>query len=110
MISDCEEISRRSPLPVSWSDLRPVRARLEGLYTERKNPPTVSDADVELFRILAVPEPASEHARRLGISTSELMNRVDGAISRLETAQRATAGRLRAEVAQTERLRDPDRL
>jgi hypothetical protein len=83
LIQDCEELARRSPLPISWTGLRAVRRQLEALEQERKNPPApISKDEADLLHQFAVSEDTETLAIELRTDRAELLERVSGILAR----------------------------
>ena len=84
LLVDCKELARRSPLPVSWSDLRAVRKQLDLLRNEKKHPPeNPTHEDFQLMSSEVGRDPAA-YAAKLGISTAELLSRITEALRRFD--------------------------
>ena len=86
LVLDCEELQRRANLPIAWINIRVVKAQLETLREERKNPPEPpSHRDWELMSLVADRSlTPTAIAANLGISLSELHEQFAGAIRRVE--------------------------
>lgn len=86
LVLECEELSRRSPLPIDWSDLRSVRSQLEALRDEKRNPPAAPDEDdwALLSLISDGNLDSAGVAANLGISLSELSSRLTEANRKFE--------------------------
>jgi hypothetical protein len=84
-ISDCEEITRRSGVIPDWKNAEVVKARLAELEAERRNPPSLpTEDDWKLLRSLSTATGFVDTAASLGITMSQLFDRVEAMNKRFD--------------------------
>jgi len=95
LILDCEELVRRNPLPINWTDLRAVRRELEALRSERKNPPAEpTEEDLDIFRRFVGGELLDEIALRHQMEKADVLRRIEQINSRAQhLSRKATVDR-----------------
>ena len=83
LLAECKELARRSPLQISWSDLRAVRRQLDALRNELKTPPTIEQSDWDLVTAVSGGIDPVTIAKNLDIPVPELSARLAAASERL---------------------------
>jgi hypothetical protein len=95
LVLDCEELARRSRLPIAWTDIRRVREQIQALREERKNPPgQPTPQDWKILGLLG--DPAANLpliAEELGLTLSQLSAEMGAAIRRFDFCANALAAR-----------------
>jgi hypothetical protein len=93
LVLDCEELQRRCVAPISWSNLRAIRAQLESLCEERENPPSPpTNRDWQLLRLVHSMTPVAI-AQQFGIALTELSKQFEDAQTRFDYATNQLAAR-----------------
>jgi hypothetical protein len=95
LVQDCEEIARRSRLPIAWTNIASIRSQLEAYRAERENPPgQPTPQDWKILGLLG--DSAAKLpliAEELGLTLSQLSAEMGAAIRRFDFCANALAAR-----------------
>jgi hypothetical protein len=107
VITDLEEIVRRSPIQPDWKNYESVKVKIAELESERRNPPPAPDAsDWELLSA-TTPESIQALATKRGIPVSDLMKSIDSSMRKFDFVIN-TLRRSNSEMQDLERIRRED--
>jgi hypothetical protein len=95
LVLDCEEIARRSRVPIAWTNTGSIRGQLESLRNERENPPgQPTPQDWKILGLLGDPNANLPLiAEQLGLTLSQLSEEMNAAVRRFDFCANTLAAR-----------------
>jgi hypothetical protein len=82
LVNDCEALVEQAGVPINFRDTPTVKKLLEALHERQARPAVLEPSDWDLMRRVCGGEPATLVAQSMGITTGQLIERLEIANSR----------------------------